>query len=195
MNQRTTRLRFDAAIDASGVVASPAEVVITFDEAAWPACTLDSIEQSESPTDAPNARPGEVLLPAFVNAHTHLDLTHIGPRGYDPRDGFESWLKMILAERRHDAEGIRASVLHGVERCMAGGVTAVGDIAGVGRTEPLEELRSSPLAGASFIEFFGLGDRQHEAAEEIAKLTRATPPNASNVALGLSPPRSLHRRP
>jgi len=182
---RAARFRFDAAFDASGLVCAPATALIETDETTWPACTL--VELSKNDHEDAVRRPGETLLPAFVNAHTHLDLTHIGPRPYDPRDGFDSWLKMILAERRHDDQGIRDSVLRGVERCLAGGVVAVGDIAGVGRTEPYEELRDSPLAGESYIEFFGLGDRQRDAAESIAQLLDAHPRAHNNVRLGLSP--------
>lgn len=182
---RTRRFRFAAAIDASGVIAAPADAVIEFDEATWPACRLIQIESARA-GDAIE-RTDEVLLPAFVNAHTHLDLTHIGPRPYDPRDGFDSWLRMILSERRHDDAGIRASVLHGVERCLAGAVVAVGDIAGVGRTEPLDELRASPLIGESYIEFFGLGARQRETVDEISALVQTQPADAGNVRLALSP--------
>lgn len=111
--------------------------------------------------------PGLVALPAFANAHAHLDLTHIGPRGYDPRDGFASWVGMVLAERARNEAEIRASARLGIERSLAGGVVGVGDIAGIGRVEPLEELRRSPLAGASFVEFFGLADRQEGAVRAM----------------------------
>ncbi len=182
---KTARFRFAAAIDSTGVLCAPAVALIGFDEATWPACTLLELTQGDDPGAID--RSGEVLLPAFVNAHTHLDLTHIGPRPYDPRDGFDSWLQMILAERRHDDAPIRASVLRGVERCLAGGVVAVGDIAGVGRTEPLEELRASPLAGESYIEFFGLGARQRDAADAIAAVVAQHLADDQSVRLGLSP--------
>lgn len=119
----------------------------------------------------PDARrvdlPGVVLLPALANAHTHLDLTHIGPRRYDPTDGFATWVGMVLRERARDESDIRSSTRLGIEKSLGGGVAAVGDIAGIGRREPLDELRASPLTGASFVEFFGLAERQDAAIETM----------------------------
>ncbi|MGP1310516.1 MAG: amidohydrolase family protein [Phycisphaerales bacterium] len=133
--------------------------------------------------------PTKVLLPGFVNAHTHLDLTHIGPRDYDPSDprGFASWIEMVRRERATDGEAIRASVREGIEKSLRGGVVAVGDIAGAMHTEPVEELRASPLAGVSFVEFFGLGERQQAAIDAMRALVARVPVDADGVKLGLQP--------
>lgn len=133
--------------------------------------------------------PTTVLLPAFVNAHTHLDLTHVGPREHDSADprGFASWVEMVRRERATDGEAIRASVREGIEKSLLGGVVAVGDIAGAMRTEPVDELRDSPLAGVSFVEFFGLGERQQPAIDAMRLLVRQGPVVAGGVRLGLQP--------
>jgi cytosine/adenosine deaminase-related metal-dependent hydrolase len=129
------------------------------------------------------------LLPAFTNAHTHLDLTHIGPRPYDPTQpqGFAAWVRMVIRERATAPEAIRASVRLGIEKSLAGGVAAVGDIAGIMRTEPVEELRASPLAGVSFVEFFGTGERQGGAIDAMHALARRERVDADGVRLGLQP--------
>jgi len=180
------RFRFAAAVDARGVLASPAVAVVAFDESSWPACRLLKLSGGGG-GGAAQDRSSEVLLPAFVNAHTHLDLTHIGPRDHDPAAGFASWLRMILEERAEDAAGVTASVLAGVERALAGGVVAVGDVAGAGRTEPVAALRGSPLAGQSSVEFFGLGGRQRAAVDAMGALAASTPALEGGVRLGLSP--------
>lgn len=135
--------------------------------------------------------PTTMLLPALANAHTHLDLTHIGPRPYDPANGFASWVGMVLRERARDGGDIRASVRLGIARSLSGGVAAVGDIAGIGRREPLDELRDSPMVGASFVEFFGLAERQDAA---VAAMRACVEEDAhggsivrSGVRLGLQP--------
>ena len=109
-------------------------------------------------------RRGSVVFPGLVNAHTHLDLTHIGPRPHDPGDGFVAWVDMIRRERRREEEGpggIAASVRRGLELCEAGGTVAVGDIAGSpqGRytLAPWRLLRDSALMGVSYVEGFGIG--------------------------------------
>ncbi|MFG0274255.1 MAG: amidohydrolase family protein [Phycisphaerales bacterium] len=133
--------------------------------------------------------PEHALLPAFVNAHTHLDLTHIGPRPYDDAGGFAAWGGMVLRERRRDDVGIMASVRRGVGLLLEAGVVAVGDIAGVGSTAPTEALRESSLLGVSFVGFFGLPERAEPAAEAKRALVEqesASAPHA-RVAMGLSP--------
>lgn len=133
--------------------------------------------------------PDHALLPAFVNAHTHLDLTHIGPRPYDAAGGFAGWGGMILRERRTDDAGIMASVRRGVGLLLEAGVVAVGDIAGVGSTAPTAALRESSLLGVSYVEYFGLAERAEDAAaamRAVVEQDRAATPHP-RVALGLSP--------
>lgn len=102
-----------------------------------------------------------LLTPSLVNAHAHLDLTHMGPRPYDPRGGFVGWVDVVRRERAAEPERIAESVNAGIELSRRGGVTAVGDIAGCPATGPAaragECLRDAGLSGVSFIEFFGIG--------------------------------------
>lgn len=136
--------------------------------------------------------PDRVLLPGLVNAHAHLDLTHIGPRPYDPADGFVTWVDMVRRERRTDLDGIAASVRRGIELSLAGGTVAVGDIAGaaLGRPTltPFETLVASPLAGVSYLEFFGIArslDRARAALRDLLALPDLWHPGP--LRLGLQP--------
>lgn len=133
--------------------------------------------------------PDAVLLPPLVNAHTHLDLTHIGPRTFDPAGGFAGWARMIIAERLHDAAGLRRSVEEGIRRSVAGGVAAVGDIAGFMHLEPVCALQGSPMLGVSFVEFFGMGRRQEESAARMADLLNGAGDmlRHARVRVGLQP--------
>jgi len=133
----------------------------------------------------------EVLIPGLVNAHTHLDLTAIGPRPYSPEGGFVGWIDLVRAGRAGmTPEDVRQSVRRGIELLRAGGVVAAGDIAGAGRPEPLEELRSSGHMGVSYAEFFGVGARQEQGIQGIRRALDAEQ-NAGNesggVKLGLQP--------
>ncbi len=130
-------------------------------------------------------RSGAVLLPALVNAHSHLDLTHIGPRPYTGR--FTDWVGMIRAERAVTDDGIDRAVRRGIELALAGGTGIIGDIAGINSLQPWRTLRDSPLAGVSFIEHFGLGPRQARAIEQMQQLDRDQLRSKNNVTLGLQP--------
>lgn len=105
--------------------------------------------------------PDAIVIPGLVNAHTHLDLTHIGPQPYEPSDGFVSWIDMIRANRLADDALIGASVQRGIDLSRAGGTVAIGDISGyaTGRIgiEPYRQLAASGMLGTSFLEFFGIG--------------------------------------
>ncbi len=166
--------RIDAAgaVDGSGRFAAPASILIEWSDLgrAGPDGGARILafgrpgEVAGHPANAHAkvvARGRSVLIPGLVNAHTHLDLTHIGPRAHDPAEGFVSWVEMIRSGRREDDDGIAKSVLDGLRLSMAAGTVAVGDIAGAprGRTSlvPWRTLRDHGARGVSFLEFFGIG--------------------------------------
>lgn len=116
-------------------------------------------------------RPGAVLIPGLVNAHTHLDLTHVGPLQYDPEADFLGWIKHVIARRLDDPDAIARSVRRGVELSLAGGSVAVGDIAGCPASGPtlvpFGELVASPLIGTSYLEYFAIGTGEAKSLDRL----------------------------
>lgn len=132
-----------------------------------------------------------VLLPGMVNAHTHLDLTHLGPQAHDPGEGFVAWVDRIRAGRASEAGAIRASVARGIELSLRAGVVLVGDIAGAPggqpRLEPFEELADSPVAGVSFVEFFAIGPREAASLARVEAALEGATVARGEACLGLQP--------
>ncbi|MBY0263302.1 MAG: amidohydrolase family protein, partial [Phycisphaerales bacterium] len=143
------------------------------------------------------SRPSSVLLPGLVNAHTHLDLTHIGPQPHDPAAGFVPWVDMIRSRRHTDETAIAASVRRGIELCLAGGCVAIGDIGGApaGRLSlaPWRTLRDSGVGGVSFLEYFGIGASLEPRSAGLTRLVDEVAGEAGDAAakgqaqLGLQP--------
>ena len=108
------------------LLAAPGEVI----EDGWVAHeggrVLD-IGTGDPPTRPEIDRPGSALAAAFVNAHSHLELTHLGgrlPRGV----GLPEWLDRLVPLRRRLHGRFRLSVAAGFRRCVAGGFGVIGDI-------------------------------------------------------------------
>lgn len=93
------------------------------------------------------------LMPGLINAHTHLELTCLRdtiPEGLS----FVSWLLELVRKKRQLTEDdLVASARQGVAESIAGGVTAVGDIATPERV--MQALLDSPLSGIVFREMIG----------------------------------------
>ncbi len=182
----------DGVLDAEGVCKAPGSLLI--EDSGDSLCVLASGSPAEvtlhpAATDAVRVDcAGTILIPGLINAHTHLDLTHVGPQPYDPvRGRFGDWLAMILRERATSDEAIRDSVRLGIDRSLAGGVVAVGDIAGVWSTVPTRTLRESPMGGVSYIECFGVGAKQEDSAERIRGIVDEIESEAQGVLVGVSP--------
>ena len=71
---------------------------------------------------------GKVLLPGFVNAHTHLPMTLM--RGYGGGHDLHSWLHDFIfpAEARLDDRAVAAGTALGLAEMIATGVTCVADM-------------------------------------------------------------------
>ena len=197
-----TRYEALAAMDGEGFEVSPACLLVERPSGRGPcllaAGTPDQVRSHPAFAGAGVVQlPRAVLIPGLVNAHTHLDLTHLGPRPFDPEAGFVGWVDHIRLGRHADEADIRASVRRGVDLSLAGGTVAVGDIAGAVKglptTIPCRALAESPLAGVSFVEFFGIGNRFQAGIERLPALlamvdaARDAQPHSPNLRFGLQP--------
>jgi aminodeoxyfutalosine deaminase len=189
-----------AAVDAAGWEARPGAVLVELDRAAGrespeirllASGTPEAVHRHPAAAAARNTHlHNAVLLPGLVNAHSHLDLTNLGPRPFDRARGFVGWIDMVRRARLEMGDAVRSSCDEGIRRSLLGGVIGVGDIAGNARREPLDALRASPLIGVSFAEFFGLGARQAASAAAMEQLVGgpgAPALDAAGVRLGLQP--------
>ncbi|MAB72322.1 MAG: hypothetical protein CMJ54_07420 [Planctomycetaceae bacterium] len=156
-------LRAAAAIDASRA-AAPATILL--EDARIVA--IDTPEAIGVPSvDRIVELPTEIVCPAMVNAHAHLDLTGIGPVPCDA--GFDAWLDRIRTLRPTAQDDIAEAVRAGVDASLAGGVAAIGDISGDRELIAAATLAESGLAGTAFIEFFGIGRREVAAVSAIRR--------------------------
>lgn len=212
------RFNAGAVVDGVGTCVSPASMLIECEETNSPvhdAVTLgtsgvlrvvyvgeparvDALLREKCWTPARVAeRPGCVLTPGFVNAHAHLDLTHIGPREFDPAQGFTGFIKVVLANRLTEEAAVVDSIARGVSLSLKGGVVAVGDIGGVIAGQPTlvpyRALRQSPIFGVSYLEFFGLGTVEDVNLQALERLCDewhrdySSSEDEYSVRLGLQP--------
>ncbi|MDE6778353.1 MAG: amidohydrolase family protein [Alistipes sp.] len=113
-----------------------------------------------------------LLVPGFVNAHCHLELSHLG--GFVPRRcGFAGFARAMGAARGRFTDEERSMAAAAAAAAMwHEGVAAVGDISNGPASFAVKA--ASPLRFRNWVELFGLGVRDAEALRPL--LDR---PNAS----------------
>ncbi len=110
------------------------------------------------------------ILPGFVNAHSHLELTVM--RGFLEREehDFLAWLKKLtLARLAMTADELYASAAGGAVEAARAGVTCLGD-ASDSADESMRALREVGLRGIVYKESFG--PVPSLATENVARLRR-----------------------
>lgn len=134
--------------------------------------------------------PGCAILPGFVNAHTHLELTHFPAWrlrtnvNYHPRR-FVDWIIQLIKIRRGiGAEEIPSSVTEGIRMCLESGTTAVGEI--VNNPSHASLYHASPLSGRLFFEVIGQDPLRFNGMLDAA-LEACLPGTDSRFLPGLSP--------
>ncbi|MCG8405775.1 MAG: amidohydrolase family protein [Phycisphaerales bacterium] len=107
-----------------------------------------------------------ILLPGFVNAHTHLELTCY--RDQLSPGPLWTWLEQLTALRfRSEAEPLeREAVRIGAAESLAAGVTCVGDISRTGLS--VEVLKKSPIRKVCFLELISGASRPPNDASTLA---------------------------
>lgn len=110
-----------------------------------------------------------VILPALVNAHTHLELSHLAGR-VPPGSRFTAWVRALL-ERRASVEAADTSIVAEARRAIAQAVSCgtglVGDVTNSLVTAPL--LHDSPLSAVVFLEVIGFSVADPEARVAAAR--------------------------
>ena len=94
-----------------------------------------------------------ILSPGFVNAHCHLELSHM--KGMIPaHTGLQEFVKQIVALRQVESEAIQEAIVKAEAEMMANGIVAVGDISNT--LDTLTQKAKHNLAYYSFVELYDL---------------------------------------
>jgi cytosine/adenosine deaminase-related metal-dependent hydrolase len=122
--------------------------IITYDDQSG---EIISVLASENANEKPgNHFPG-ILIPGFINAHCHLELSHL--KGHIPTGtGLLPFLKAVVTLREFPPEEILNAIEYQDRAMWEAGIMAVGDISN--KTDTAACKRKSPIRYATFIEFF-----------------------------------------
>lgn len=129
---------------------------------------------------------GCAIVPGFVNAHTHLELTVL--RGFLEGLRFHEWIRVLTKTKYAlGRENLVLSARLGAAECVAAGVTTVGEVMDIGTGwEAMGELG---LRGVAWQEVFGpapeaVQDEVESLGEKLAARSGAVTPLRR---LGVSP--------
>jgi cytosine/adenosine deaminase-related metal-dependent hydrolase len=121
-----------------------------------------------------------LLLPGFINAHTHLELSDLSPGA--PRPDFIKWLRGMIAQANNPGRDVAKATQQGIWECLRFGVTSVADISRHFEiTRPI--LAESPLRAISFGEITAMGQRRIEVEPRLASALTQT----QGIRIGLEP--------
>ena len=142
----------------------------------------------------PGERLEAVLLPALVNAHLHLELSHLSGR-VAGGDGLPAWIDRFLAARALPWQGEANSAMERAALSLRrAGVAAMGDVSNT--LASLEPLARLGLCGTVFHEVFGFSPERLERAREAGRVERArvVPPAGLRVRESPHAVYSTHRK-
>ncbi|MCF8256123.1 MAG: amidohydrolase family protein [Flavobacteriales bacterium] len=110
-------------------------------------------DSAHLPDATATERHSGIICPAFVNAHCHLELSHM--KGLLPEGtGLDDFIGGIVAQRDAAHEAISAAMAHADAAMWQAGIQAVGDICNT--SDSIAVKRSSRIRYHSFIELMGI---------------------------------------
>ena len=112
------------------------------------------------------------VLPALVNAHTHLEFSYLRHK-VAPRDNFLDWIRPLMAARREFPDPSDPAILQAaraaIQEARASGTGLVGDISNTLVTIPL--LRDAGMRGRVFFELLGFNAPDPDARVRVRHRT------------------------
>ena len=134
------------------------------------------------------------ILPGLVNAHTHLEFSHLPKPLGRPGIGMTEWIGRVI-ECRFGACGEPAlAVEQGIHESIQSGVTSLAEIAQPDWSP--DSFRGRALDATVFLELIGPTEDRAEAALDLARRHLDTAASTGSWRAGLSPhaPYSVHPR-
>jgi cytosine/adenosine deaminase-related metal-dependent hydrolase len=129
-----------------------------------------------------------VILPSLVNAHTHLELSHLHGR-VPGGDKFDQWIRALMALRRQrqdpDDPEILSAARRAIDQVRASGTGLVGDVGNSLVTVPL--LRAAGMAAQVFYELIGFKDADPAERVAAARAQAAAMDDGDDVRIALAP--------
>ena len=126
---------------------------------------------------------GAVIVPGFVNAHTHLEYAVYA--GFGDGLPFAPWIALHVERKRRLGRGEMEAIARlGAAECLRSGITTVGDLAYSGASA--HACAELGLRAIVYLEVFG-----HEAGETMSQFREkreyVAPALSERVVVGVSP--------
>jgi cytosine/adenosine deaminase-related metal-dependent hydrolase len=94
-----------------------------------------------------------VIVPGFINAHCHLELSHLNGVA-QTGTGLIDFISQVIKNRNHSPEIIQEAIAREEKNMIDSGIVAVGDISNT--TDSFAQKRKENLCYYSFVEYFDL---------------------------------------
>ena len=131
--------------------------------------------------------PGCAIIPGFVNAHAHLELTIM--RGFLDELTFSEWIPKLTRAKYQQLsrDEMLASARLGCIEVLRAGVTCLGEVMDLGTA--WEAMREFGLQGIAYQEVFGPADHQSDQAlaELMRKVDGYRAAQTDTLRVGVSP--------
>lgn len=120
-----------------------------------------------------------IIIPGMINAHCHLELSHM--KGMIPTGtGLVEFIRNIITRRNADVQIIKQAISNAVKEMKANGIVAIGDISNV--TDSFDEKEKGELYYHSFIEAFDLMQNvktvsEYEKSKSVYDVLKESPKN------------------
>lgn len=112
------------------------------------------------------------LVPGFVNAHCHLELSHLHKK-FRKGTGMAGFIDQINALRDWASDDVKTGLVHEwMDKLWKDGVSAIADISNDASSFPVKQ--SSPIYTRTFLEVFGTEPEDCEGVMESVRVLNET---------------------
>ncbi len=127
--------------------------VVVVDENGTIENVLDEAAQKDLPADVKIETFSGIICPGFVNAHCHLELSHLKGK-IEKEKGLPHFIQEIVSKRNASPEAVAEAITKAEDEMIANGIVAVGDICNT--TDTIGQKKKGRLQYYNFIEVFDL---------------------------------------